>query len=100
MSTFTQYTGTFIKTDGTKRTMNFIKVSDLPDSHFSESQRKEKTGDIQVVYDTDVNDFRVFNKGRVVGEVRSRTINYNFNKQFKLILLYYGGGQKPPDLSP
>jgi hypothetical protein len=58
--------------------MNFIKVSDLPDSHFSENQRKESKGDIQVVYDTDVRDFRVFNRGRVVGEVQSRTVNYNF----------------------
>ena len=78
MSTYTLHTGTFIKTDGSKRTMNFIKVSDLPDNIFSENQRKEKTGDIQVVYDTDVRDFRVFNRGRVVGEVQSRTIIYNF----------------------
>ena len=85
MSTYTQYTGTFIKTDGSKRTMNFIKVSDLPDSHFSESQRKEKKGDIQVVYDTDVRDFRVFNRGRVVGDVQSRTVNYNFkNSQYRV----------------
>ena len=82
MSTYTQYTGTFIKTDGSKRTMNFIKVSDLPDSHFSENQRKESKGEIQVVYDTDKNDFRVFNTGRVVGEVQSRSVTYNFNKQF------------------
>jgi hypothetical protein len=80
MTTYTQYTGTFIKTDGSKRTMNFIKVSDLPDHIFSAKQRKESNGEIQVVYDTDKNDFRVFNTGRVVGEVRQRTVNYNFNK--------------------
>ena len=80
MSTYTQYTGTFIKTDGSKRTMNFIKVSDLPDHLFSAKQRKESSGEIQVVYDTDVNDFRVFNRGRVIGEVQSRTVNHNFSK--------------------
>ena len=80
MSTYTQYTGTFIKTDGSKRTMNFIKVSDLPDHLFSAKQRKESDGEIQVVYDTDVNDFRVFNRGRVIGEVQTRTVNYNFSK--------------------
>ena len=80
MSTYTQYTGTFIKTDGSKRTMNFIRVSDLPDNLFSAKQRKESNGEIKVVYDTDVNDFRVFNHGRVVGEVRQRTVNYTFNK--------------------
>ena len=41
MSTFTQYTGTFTKTDGTTRTMNYIQVSDLPSSQFSSKQRKE-----------------------------------------------------------
>ena len=80
MSTFTQYTGTFTKTDGSKRTMNFIKVSDLTANLFSAKQRKESSGDVQVVYDTDVNDFRVFNRGRVIGEVQSRTISYTFNK--------------------
>ena len=80
MSTYTQYTGTFIKTDGSQRTMNFIKVSDLPDSHFSERQRRESKGEIQVVYDTDKNDFRVFNVGRTVGELQSRTVTHNFNK--------------------
>jgi hypothetical protein len=80
MSTYTQYTGTFIKTDGSKRTMNFIKVSDLPDHLFSSKQRTESKGDIQVVFDTDVNDFRVFNKGRVVGEVLTRNVTHNFNK--------------------
>ncbi len=80
MSTYTQYTGTFMKTDGSKRTMNFIKVSDLPQNIFSESQRKESTGDIQVVFDTDVNDFRTFNRGRTVGEVSSRSVHYTFKK--------------------
>jgi len=80
MSTYTQYTGTFIKTDGSKRTMNFIKVSDLPDHIFSAKQRKESSGEIQVVFDTDKNDFRVFNTGRVVGEVQSQNVTYNFNK--------------------
>ena len=80
MSTYTQYTGTFIKTDGSQRTMNFIKVSDLPDTIFSAKQRKESKGEIQVVYDTDVNDFRVFNSGRVIGEVKSRTVTYSFEK--------------------
>ena len=80
MSTYTQYTGTFVKTDGSKRTMNFIKVSDLPQSHFSEKQRRESKGEIQVVYDTDAHDFRTFNVGRTVGDISSATVQYNFKK--------------------
>ena len=80
MSTFTQYTGTFTKTDGTHRTMNYIKVSDLPSSRFSSKQRTESSGDMQTVWDTDNHGFRTFNRGRVVGSVNSRNINYSFDK--------------------
>jgi len=80
MSTFTQYTGTFTKTDGSKRTMNYIKVSDLPTSRFSESQRKETSGDMQTVWDTDNHGFRTFNRSRIVGSVNSKSVNYSFDK--------------------
>ncbi len=80
MSTYTQYTGTFTKTDGTKRTMNFIKVSDLPSSRFSTKQRKESSGDMQTVWDTDAHGFRTFNRNRVVGSVNSRSVHYSFDK--------------------
>jgi len=80
MSTYTQYTGTFTKTDGLPRTMNFIKVSDLPSSRFSEGQRKESSGDMQTVWDTDSHGFRTFNRARIVGSVDSKTVNYSFPK--------------------
>ena len=80
MSTYTQYTATFTKTDGTNRVMNFIKVSDLPSSHFSQKQRTESNGVMQVVYDTDVKGFRTFNNGRVVGSINKRNITYSFDK--------------------
>ena len=80
MSTFTQYTGTFTKTDGSKRTMNYIQVSDLPSSKFSESQRKETSGDMRTVWDTDKHSFRTFNRSRIVGSVNSKSIHYSFDK--------------------
>ena len=80
MSTYTQYTGTFTKTDGSKRTMNYIQVSDLPSSHFSPSQRRESAGDMQTVWDTDKHGFRTFNRSRIVGSVNSRSVNYSFPK--------------------
>jgi len=80
MSTYTQYTGTFTKTDGSRRTMNFIKVSDLPSSRFSESQRKEGSSDMQTVWDTDNQGFRTFNRKRVVGSINSKNVHYSFDK--------------------
>ena len=80
MNTYTQHTGTFTKTDGTSRTMNYIQVSDLPSSKFSESQRKELTGDMQTVWDTDKHSFRTFNRSRILASVNSKNINYSFDK--------------------
>ena len=80
MSTYTQYTGTFTKTDGSTRTMNYIQVSDLPSSHFSSKQRKESSGDMQTVWDTDKHSFRTFNRSRIVGSVKSSSVSYSFPK--------------------
>ena len=78
MSTFTQYTGTFVKRDGTQRTMNFVKVSDLPSSMAPKSNTNRyanSNGEIEVVYDTDRGGFRTFNHGTVVGSVSSRSVS-------------------------
>ena len=80
MSTYTQHTGTFTKTDGSTRTMNYIQVSDLPSSRFSTKQRKESSGDMKTVWDTDAHGFRTFNRSRVVGSVNSKIVNYSFDK--------------------
>ena len=84
MSTITQYTGTFVKRDGTRRTMNFFKTSDLPKSMISENttdRYARSNGEIQVVYDADKKGFRTFNYGTVVGQVSTRTVNFSFDKQ-------------------
>ena len=80
MSTYTQYTGTFTKTDVITRTMIFIKVSDLPTTRFSNKQRIESSGDMQTVWDTDNHGFRTFNRSRIVGSINSKNINYSFDK--------------------
>ena len=84
MSTITQYTGTFVKRDGTRRTMNFVKVTDLPKSMVTESKTdhySRSNGEIEVVYDTEKNGFRTFNHGTVVGTVSSKTVNISFDKK-------------------
>ncbi len=82
MSTYTQYTGTFKKADGSLRTMSFIKTQDLPTSHFSEGQIKgnrSRDGKTVVVYDTNLRDFRRFNESTQVGNISSKSINYSFD---------------------
>ena len=84
MSTITQYTGTFVKRDGTRRTMNFFKTNDLPKSMISESTTNryaKSNGEIEVVYDSDARGFRTFNHGTVVGQVSTKTVNFSFDKQ-------------------
>ena len=79
MSTYTQYTGTFTKTDGSTRTMNYIHVSDLPSSRFSQKQRTESAGDMKTVWDTDKHGFRTFNWNTAKGNVSQKMINYSFD---------------------
>ena len=82
MSTYTQYTGTFTKRDGTTRTMSFIKPQDLPFSHFSANQRKpqmSRDGKTEVVYDTQLRSFRRFNHSTAVGNLVSENVKYSFD---------------------
>ena len=82
MSTITQYTGTFVKRDGTRRTMNFFKTSDLPKSMVSEGsvdRYPRRNGEIEVVYDSDKKGFRTFNHGTLVGTVSTKTVNFSFD---------------------
>jgi hypothetical protein len=82
MSTYTQYTGTFTKADGTQRTMSFIKTQDLPHTHFSSNQIKGNTsrdGKTEVVYDTQLRTFRRFNKSTQVGSLVESKVQYSFD---------------------
>ena len=82
MTTFTQYTGTFTKADGTKRTMSFIKTQDLPSSHFSSNQikgNKSRDGKTEVVYDTQLRSFRRYNNSTQVGTMVESKINYSLD---------------------
>jgi hypothetical protein len=67
---FPVYTGTFTTQKGEKRTMSFIKVTDLPTSITSvwTRARSLKPG-FETVYDIDKGAFRTFNYNSVVGPV-------------------------------
>ena len=76
----TIYTGTFTKINGEKRTMNFIRQTDLPSSMVNSktiSEMQRKTGN-EVVFDTDRKQFRQFNWNTVEGSVTERQTTFTF----------------------
>ncbi len=76
----TAYTGTFVKKDGTQRTMTFIKVEDLPTEFVStkikNTGRKANLAEgSKVVYDVQAKEFRIFNYNTLVGQLTESTVD-------------------------
>lgn len=74
------YTGTFVKKDGTQRTMTFIKVEDLPteilDLKLKNTGRKVNLAEgSKVVYDVQANEFRIFNYNTLVGQLTESKVD-------------------------
>jgi len=69
----TGYKGTFIKQNGERRTMRFVKVSDLPqtfiDSKVKGKQKHSLNEGTELVWDIDINEFRIFNYKLVVDKI-------------------------------
>ena len=67
--------GTFRKKDGSRRTMRFVTIDNLPKDFFT-SQTKgtgKKTNLAEgsnLVWDLDKQGFRVFNKNTIIGELQ------------------------------
>jgi len=79
-SNVTIFNGTFQKLNGERRTMRFIRKSDLPSSMINEttiSTLEGKTGN-EVVYDVDARQFRQFNWKTVEGDVTRTSSTFNF----------------------
>jgi len=69
----TGYKGTFIKQNGERRTMRFVKVVDLPQS-FIDGKVKGKQKHVlnegtELVWDIDISEFRIFNYKLVVDKI-------------------------------
>jgi len=79
-NTYTAYTGTFTKKDGSNRTMTFIRGRDIPSSvkRTSNASRTLSEG-YEIVYDVNANGFRMFNWRSTIGEVSKRSINFSFD---------------------
>lgn len=74
------YQGTFVKSNGEQRTMNFIKLQDLPQGFLAAmtkggSQRNLAEGQ-ELVWDVDANAFRIYNWNTAIGE--ATTISGSF----------------------
>lgn len=68
---FPVHTGTFTTQKGEKRTMSFIKVTDLPTSITGVATRSRtlRPG-FETVYDVDKGAYRTFNHNSVVGSIK------------------------------
>ena len=67
---FSVYTGTFTTKKGERRTMSFIKVSDLPSSVTSlHSRVRNLQPGFETVYDVDKGEYRTFNYNTLVGNI-------------------------------
>ncbi len=76
----TIFNGTFQKLNGERRTMRFIRKSDIPSSMINEETIKTlegKTGN-EVVYDVDARQFRQFNWKTVEGDVTRTDSTFDF----------------------
>jgi Mn-dependent DtxR family transcriptional regulator len=67
------YKGTFLKKDGERRAMRFLKINDLP-KNFMEgkikgNQKHKLAEGMELVWDIDESDFRIFNHNMRVDNI-------------------------------
>ena len=76
-------TGEFYKVDGSLRLMNFVSVSDLPESFLDDNvsgnglERRLSSG-MELVWDLDQDAFRVFNHSKKVGDIKKILVHLDF----------------------
>ena len=77
---FPVHTGTFTTLKGEKRTMSFIKMSDIPSSitNLHSRVRKLQPG-FETVYDVDKGAWRTFNYNSLIGSVQTSYRNVTVN---------------------
>lgn len=75
------YSGTFKKKDGSVRTINFVKLEDIPQEKLAsmltggDNKRPTRAVGVELVFDVDLKEFRSFNWKTVIGEVQEKEIN-------------------------
>tara|TARA_R110002096_G_scaffold300003_4_gene494750 strand:+ start:44 stop:325 length:282 start_codon:yes stop_codon:yes gene_type:complete len=68
------FKGSFKKKNGDIRSMNFVKLRDLPEAFLKSktkngSKKRELTNGLELVWDLDQESFRVFNFSAVIGGI-------------------------------
>jgi hypothetical protein len=79
------YTGTFLKKNGDQRTMSFVRLNDLPEEFLTARIKGDKKPNtlkegLELVWDMDVSEFRIFNWATTEGEINEKEID-GFFKQ-------------------
>lgn len=80
-NTVVAHTATFTKKSGENRTMNFVKVNELPKT-FVDTQitgtgtNRTLAEGMELVWDLDNNGFRIFNWNTVVGDVTTSEVSF------------------------
>lgn len=69
--------GTFIKTNGDEREMNFVRIENLPEGFIEKNTAGGTAPKLaegqEIVWDLDASGFRVFNWNTTVGDVEEYT---------------------------
>lgn len=73
------YLGTFKKKDGNLRTMRFVDLKDLPEGFFvsqttGTGKKRTLAEGSNLVWDLDIQGFRVFNRNTIIGEIKNFSI--------------------------
>jgi hypothetical protein len=74
------YNATFVKTTGEERTMNFVRIGDLPDTFLvgkikNTGKTRKLSNGLELVWDLDSKGFRTFNNNTAVGKVTTREVD-------------------------
>ena len=74
------YNATFVKKTGEERTMNFVRIGDLPDAFLvgkvnNTGYEPDPHNGLELVWDLDNKGFRTFNNNTTVGKVTSREVD-------------------------
>ena len=76
------YKGSFVKKDGSLRTMNFLRLQDMPQEFVSSRIKGTKqhvlTEGMELVWDIDENAFRMFNRKTALDNIEE--FEYTFNQ--------------------
>ena len=77
------YVGTFLKKSGDPRTMQFVKLDDLPEGFLNEvlkgGKKKGLNENMEIVWDIERKGFRIFNWNTVQGKVRETNFSLDID---------------------